>query len=92
MVTTLSVVAESSDQLFTPYYDQFMPSLKFILANANDKKYRLLRGKTMECISFIGVAVGKERVSNKMSCDIAVISSDCHVTVCIVITCCVCVR
>ncbi len=63
MVTTLSVVADAAGDLFLPYYNQFIPSLKFILANANDKKYRLLRGKTMECISFIGLAVGKETVS-----------------------------
>lgn len=87
MVTTLSVVAESSEELFTPFYDQFMPSLKFILANANEKKYRLLRGKTMECISFIGVAVGKERVSNNMSCDLSIGSHDSHVTVSLLCMC-----
>ena len=62
MVTTLSVVADSAEELFTPYYDLFMPTLKYLMANASDKKYRLLRGKTVECISFIGLAVGKERV------------------------------
>ena len=81
MVTTLSVVADSSEELFLPYYDQFMPSLKFILANANEKKYRLLRGKTMECISFIGLAVGKEKVRavSARSCDRIWWSHECHV-------------
>lgn len=39
-----------------------MPLLKQILSNTtNSKEYRVLRGKTIECISFIGVAVGKEK-------------------------------
>ena len=38
-----------------------MPSLKYVLQNATDEKYRLLRGKVIECISLIGLAVGKEK-------------------------------
>jgi len=37
-----------------------MPYLINILHNANNKEYRLLRGKTMECASLIALAVGKE--------------------------------
>ena len=44
-----------------PYYDQFMPSLKFIVQNAKSKDLRLLRGKAIECISLVGLAVGKEK-------------------------------
>lgn len=37
-----------------------MPYLINILHNANNKEYRLLRGKTMECASLIALAVGKD--------------------------------
>lgn len=59
-VTAIATVADSAEKLFQKYYPHFMPLLKQILATANDEKYRLLRGKTMECISLIGIAVGKE--------------------------------
>lgn len=38
-----------------------MPYLKAILVNANDKANRMLRAKAMECISLVGMAVGKEK-------------------------------
>ena len=38
-----------------------MPYLKAILVNANDKSNRMLRAKSMECISLVGMAVGKEK-------------------------------
>ena len=39
-----------------------MPSLKYIVQNATSPELRLLRGKTIECISLIGLAVNKEKV------------------------------
>jgi hypothetical protein len=41
-----------------------MPYLKFIAQNINQKEYRLLRGKAIECISLIGMCVPRERVSD----------------------------
>lgn len=38
-----------------------MPYLKAILVNANDKANRMLRAKAMECISLVGMAVGKDK-------------------------------
>lgn len=38
-----------------------IPFLKAILMNANDKSNRMLRAKAMECISLVGMAVGKEK-------------------------------
>ncbi|KAF5762230.1 putative armadillo-like helical, importin beta family [Helianthus annuus] len=38
-----------------------MPYLKAILVNANDKANCMLRAKAMECISLVGMAVGKEK-------------------------------
>lgn len=40
-----------------------MPFLKYIVQNATSTELRLLRGKTIECISLIGLAVGREKVS-----------------------------
>ncbi|XP_011405014.2 PREDICTED: importin-5 [Amphimedon queenslandica] len=60
MVTTLATVADAAEELFAPYYPLFMPNLKHLMSNAVNKEHRLLRGKTIECISFIGLAVGKE--------------------------------
>ncbi|XP_038050344.1 importin-5-like [Patiria miniata] len=63
MVTTLAAVADTSEETFLQYYDRFMPILKYIVQNANMKELRLLRGKTIECISLIGLAVGREKFS-----------------------------
>ena len=38
-----------------------LPYLKQILINAEGKDYRMLRAKAVECISLVGMAVGKER-------------------------------
>lgn len=62
MVTTVATVADTLEEHFLQYYDQFMPLLKYLMANAVQKENRLLRGKTIECISLIGLAVGKDKV------------------------------
>ncbi|XP_072034276.1 importin-5-like [Amphiura filiformis] len=61
MVTTLAAVADTIEDKFCQYYEHFMPNLKYIVQNATSKEYRLLRGKTIECISLIGLAVGTEK-------------------------------
>ena len=65
MITTLAAVADTTEDKFSQYYDNFMPNLKYIVQNATSKDYRLLRGKTIECISLIGLAVGTERVRTR---------------------------
>lgn len=65
VVTSIASVADTAEEKFVPYYDLFMPSLKHIVENAVQKELRLLRGKTIECISLIGLAVGKEKVSEQ---------------------------
>merc|ERR1719510_2766159 len=40
-----------------------MPCLKYMIGNANTPELRLLRGKTIECVSLIGLAVGGEKFS-----------------------------
>ncbi|KAM5550342.1 hypothetical protein ABKV19_027497 [Rosa sericea] len=60
-LTALASVADSSQEQFQKYYDAVMPYLKAILVNANDKANRMLRAKSMECISLVGMAVGKDK-------------------------------
>ncbi|KAG8586378.1 hypothetical protein GDO81_005362 [Engystomops pustulosus] len=61
VVTSIASVADTAEEKFVPYYDMFMPLLKNIVESAVQKELRLLRGKTIECISLIGLAVGKEK-------------------------------
>ncbi|PSR95359.1 Importin-5 like [Actinidia chinensis var. chinensis] len=60
-LTALASVADSSKEHFQKYYDAVIPYLKSILVNATDKSNRMLRAKAMECISLVGMAVGKEK-------------------------------
>ncbi|CAL0323404.1 unnamed protein product [Lupinus luteus] len=60
-LTALASIADSSQEQFQKYYDAVIPFLKAILMNANDKSNRMLRAKAMECISLVGMAVGKEK-------------------------------
>ncbi|KAG0492708.1 hypothetical protein HPP92_006106 [Vanilla planifolia] len=60
-LTALASVADSSQEHFQKYYDAVMPYLKVILVNATDKSNRILRAKSMECISLVGMAVGKDK-------------------------------
>ena len=62
VLTTIATVADTAEARFVKYYDRFMPSLKYIFENAVSKEYRLLRGKCIECISLIGLAVGRDKV------------------------------
>ncbi|CAI9299824.1 unnamed protein product [Lactuca saligna] len=41
-----------------------MPYLKAILMNATDKDNCMLRAKSMECISFVGMAVGQDKLKD----------------------------
>ncbi|XP_064967716.1 uncharacterized protein LOC103986945 [Musa acuminata AAA Group] len=63
-LTALASVADLSQENFQKYYDAVMTYLKVILVNATDKSNRMLRAKSMECISLVGMAVGKEKFKN----------------------------
>ena len=54
VVTTIASVADTAEERFVDFYDRFMPCLKYIVQHANEPKLRMLRGKTIECISLIG--------------------------------------
>ena len=59
-LTALASVADSAQDLFQKYYSATMPYLKGILVNSQGKEDRMLRAKSMECISLVGMAVGKD--------------------------------
>merc|ERR1719342_1178220 len=61
IVTTIASVADTAEEKFIEYYDKFMPHLKYMIGNATTAELRLLRGKTIECVSLIGLAVGGEK-------------------------------
>ncbi|KAH9315236.1 hypothetical protein KI387_023863 [Taxus chinensis] len=60
-LTALASVADCSQSCFCVYYDIVMPYLKTILLNATDESNRMFRAKSMECMSLVGMAVGKEK-------------------------------
>uniref|UniRef100_S4RV35 Karyopherin (importin) beta 3 n=1 Tax=Petromyzon marinus TaxID=7757 RepID=S4RV35_PETMA len=61
VVTAVASVADTVEERFVLHYDRFMPKLKYIVERATEKEMRLLRGKTIECISLIGLAVGQQK-------------------------------
>ncbi|CAH2099620.1 unnamed protein product [Euphydryas editha] len=67
IVTTIASVADTVEKEFVEYYDRLMPCLKYIIANATTDEFKMLRGKTIECVSLIGLAVGEEKFMSDAS-------------------------
>ena len=61
-LSTIATIADAAEQAFGKYYDSLMPLLVNVLQRENDREYRLLRAKAMECATLIALAVGKERL------------------------------
>ncbi|XP_055334387.1 importin-5-like [Paramacrobiotus metropolitanus] len=61
VITEIASLADKIEDKFAPYYERFMPYLKFIAQNIHQKEFRLLRGKAIECISLIGMCVPREK-------------------------------
>ncbi|KAJ2777475.1 importin subunit beta-3 [Coemansia javaensis] len=59
-ITTIATIADNAQARFNKYYGTIMPMLLRVLAQATDRDHRLLRGKAMECATFIGLAVGRD--------------------------------
>ncbi|KAJ2866574.1 importin subunit beta-3 [Coemansia aciculifera] len=59
-ITTIATIADNAQTRFAKYYSTIMPMLLNVLAQATDAEHRLMRGKTMECATFIALAVGKD--------------------------------
>ncbi|KAI8620372.1 armadillo-type protein [Chytriomyces sp. MP71] len=66
-VTSIATVADCAGKNFVNYYPAIMPVLINILQSATDKRFRLLRGKALECASLIGLAVEKEVFSQHVN-------------------------
>ncbi|XKL61021.1 hypothetical protein PGB90_008078 [Kerria lacca] len=60
VVTTIASVADTAEEQFVTFYDRLIPHLKYIIENA-PPELRQLRGKTLECFSLIGLAVGRQK-------------------------------
>jgi len=59
-VTSVAAIALAIGDVFEPYYHEFMPRLTQVLTLPPDQVGGKMRGKTLECISLVGVAVGPE--------------------------------
>ncbi|KIV94635.1 hypothetical protein, variant [Exophiala mesophila] len=62
-LSTIATIADSAEGAFIRYYDILMPLLFRVLQGEQDKEYRLLRAKAMECATLIALAVGKEKMA-----------------------------
>ena len=69
LCTTVAAVADKVETDFKSQYPRFLPNLRNLLQATENAKapespdqpdLRLLRGKTIECVSLIGLAVGKD--------------------------------
>lgn len=63
-LSTIATIADAAEAAFSKYYDTLMPLLVNVLRRENEKEFRLLRAKAMECATLIALAVGKERLAN----------------------------
>ena len=59
-ITAIAVIAGVTEKHFVKFYPHVMPVLKEIVIRAVQPDERTLRGKAFECLSLLGIAVGKE--------------------------------
>lgn len=64
-LSTIATIADSAESAFVTYYNALMPQLLAVLQSQQDKEYRLLRAKAMECATLIALAVGKEKMGEQ---------------------------
>lgn len=64
-LSTIATIADSAETAFAKYYDALMPQLLSLLRGQQDKEYRLLRAKAMECATLIALAVGKDKMGGQ---------------------------
>eukprot|EP00401_Gymnodinium_catenatum_P082994 CAMPEP_0117560190 /NCGR_PEP_ID=MMETSP0784-20121206/53748_1 /TAXON_ID=39447 /ORGANISM="" /LENGTH=1103 /DNA_ID=CAMNT_0005357591 /DNA_START=91 /DNA_END=3402 /DNA_ORIENTATION=- len=60
-ITSIAVIAGVIESDFSQYYVGIMPILKQVVLTRTGEKESRLRGKAFECMSLLGLAVGKER-------------------------------
>lgn len=59
-LTVISSLAEASKTNFRPYYEKCIPYIYEMMKTYNKKEQKQIRGQSIECITLIGNAVGKE--------------------------------
>lgn len=64
-LSTIATIADSAETAFVRFYDTLMPQLLNLLRGQQDKEYRLLRAKAMECATLIALAVGKDKMGSQ---------------------------
>lgn len=60
-LNALASIASSMQEGFQEYYETVMPYLILLLKSENEESSRMLVSKAMECITMVGMAVGKEK-------------------------------
>lgn len=60
-ITSIAVIAGVMGKDFSDYYDVIMPMLKQFVVHATSERENRLRGKAFECMSLLGIAVGKDK-------------------------------
>nr|XP_033508043.1 importin subunit beta-3-like [Nicotiana tomentosiformis] len=65
-LTALFSIAQSVKEHFRTNYDTVMPHLRSVLRNAHLNSNLILRARTMECISVVGMAVGKGKFKDEV--------------------------
>eukprot|EP00049_Salpingoeca_infusionum_P017995 m.355304 g.355304 ORF g.355304 m.355304 type:complete len:1120 (+) comp17218_c0_seq1:309-3668(+) len=60
-VCLCSTVAEAAKDKFLDYYDTCMPAMMQILREYVSDELKALRAKTFECVTLMGLSVGKEK-------------------------------
>eukprot|EP01132_Coremiostelium_polycephalum_P003634 gene3634-4525_t len=60
-LNAFSSIVESNTKGFDQHYASFMPFLIKIIQEKTSMEYRVLRGRAIEAISLIGIAVGKDK-------------------------------
>lgn len=59
-VTSVAVIAGVLEEKFINYYSTIVPLMKNTIANCVSTEERTCRGKAIECISIIGMSIGKD--------------------------------
>ncbi|UKK00203.2 importin beta [Theileria orientalis] len=59
-VTSIAVIAGVLEEHFIKYYTTITPLMKEIIASCTAPEERTCRGKAIECISIIGMSIGKD--------------------------------
>ncbi|XP_065887450.1 importin-5-like isoform X2 [Dysidea avara] len=61
MIGVVTTVADELKERFVRYYDQTMSVMKHLMVDVLNEEDQVLIGKTVECVTAIGLAVGKDK-------------------------------